>query len=167
MADKEYLSQKWCKCCGIRLDKVKKSNIRQVTDRDLIRRLNETKKDITPRRKSVCDNTTIEAKDLICKNCITKANSDSKVKRCRSAPPERVPTDTIAGHTAELTTDSIELNIPRTSSTHSRCIICTNIANIISVPNDAYFDTFLRSNVIIPKGMSKCILHTNKIYLYI
>ncbi len=36
MSDKEYLNSKKCKCCGIGLNKVKKSEIRQISSQDLV-----------------------------------------------------------------------------------------------------------------------------------
>jgi len=40
MSDKEYLNSKKCKCCGIGLNKVKKSEIRQISSQDLVDKLN-------------------------------------------------------------------------------------------------------------------------------
>lgn len=157
MADREYLSKKHCKCCGIRLDRVKKSQIRQVRDHDLISRLNETKKTIVPRRNNCDNSSTIECEDLVCIRCIALANSQhsriEKRKRSLSKPREGMQIQKVVPPVNENSNDSIVLNIPRTSFTHSRCVICSNGGKMMTVPSEAYIDTFITSNIIIPKGL--------------
>jgi hypothetical protein len=90
---------------------------------------------------------------------MTYANSQStklvKTKRMRVLSPEREESE---GYFQEISPNvmaneySIELNIPRTASSHSRCIVCSNTGKMVCVPKEAYFETFIKSNIIIPKG---------------
>ncbi len=43
MSDRQYLSEKHCACCGIRLDKLKKRQIKQVSSPALIENINFAK----------------------------------------------------------------------------------------------------------------------------
>jgi hypothetical protein len=52
MSDKEYLNSKKCKCCGISLNKVKKSEIQQISSQDLVNKLNYSKPSIVSLNQS-------------------------------------------------------------------------------------------------------------------
>jgi hypothetical protein len=151
-----------CKCCFTNLSKIKSCDIRAVSSLDIVRKLNETRKKIRSRSRGQKSNdeTLIELNDLVCKRCISYANYDTsklvKTKRMRVLSPEReLRAESIqVVERNEMDADSIELNIPRTASTHSRCVICSNSGKMVCVPKEAYFDTFINSNIIIPKGMS-------------
>jgi hypothetical protein len=163
MSDKKYLSKEKCKCCGQSLNKVGKRNTQRVSDSGLISRLNNLKKTVIPKGKSFDIEETIERKDLVCKRCITYANSyysgPVKSRRSRSQAIQREienpysrPRNISESNYDNNECNTIELNIPRTISTHSRCVICPNSGKIISVPKEAYFDTFIKKDIIIPNG---------------
>jgi hypothetical protein len=104
-------------------------------------------------------NTNVELRDLVCKKCISYANyqntkllKSNKRRRTERSQVSRVET-IVTSPQLEYEEQTIELNIPHTASTHSR-IICTNSKKIINIPKEAYFDTFVKSRIDIPKGMS-------------
>lgn len=91
-----------------------------------------------------------------------------KSKRVRlSSPEKQTNEDNHQVIEAKATTieDSIDLSIPRTAATHSRCIICSNTGKMICVPEDAYLDTLIKSNIIIPKGIYPYTYDILMIYL--
>jgi hypothetical protein len=159
-------------CCGIGFKKVKKSEIRQISSQDLVNKLNYSKPSIVSLHQSNARtkksyeeidsllNTNVELRDLVCKKCISYANyqntkllKSNKRRRTERSQVSRVET-IVTSPQLEYEEQTIELNIPHTASTHSRCIICTNSKKIINIPKEAYFDTFVKSRIVIPKGMS-------------
>ncbi len=53
------------------------------------------------------------------------------------------------------------VDIPRTSASHTRCVVCSRSNNLVNVPNEAFLDAYVRSNILIPKGDRCCKEHLN------
>jgi hypothetical protein len=130
MSDKQCLREKHCACCGIRLDRLKKRQIQQVSSPALIENINFAKSNIAKRGNKV-DNTLVEVKDLVCKRCICIANryqpkeTEKTNERKRSLSIHRFFTGNVKQHKSNEETlydeeqiETIRLNIPRASSTH-------------------------------------------------
>ena len=81
MSNRKYLSDKHCACCGIRLDKLKKRQIQQVSSIALIGNINFAKPVIAKKGNKVDDNTLIENNDLVFKRCISKSIVNSWIRQ--------------------------------------------------------------------------------------
>jgi len=165
MSDRKYLSEKHCACCGIRLDKLKKRQIQQVSSIALIDNINFVKPVIAKKGNKV-DNTLIENNDLVCKRCISIVNRYQLKERkttnkgMRSLLIHRFFIGNVRQYASnqenlsnEEKTETISLNIPRASSTHSWCIICKSSKELKNIPKEACLDAFIRNNILISKGL--------------
>ncbi len=157
MSDRQYLSEKHCACCGIRLDKLKKRQIQQVSSPALIENINFAKPTVAKIGNKV-DNTLVEVKDLVCKRCISIANKyqpkETKTtnKRKRSLSIHRFFTGNVRQHESnqenlsnEEQIETIRLNIPRASSTHSLCVICKSSKELKNIPECYHYMQFVKT----------------------
>jgi hypothetical protein len=165
MSDRQYLSEKHCACCGIRLDRLKKRQIQQVLSPALVESINFAKPTIAKRGNKI-DNSLVEVKDLVCKRCISIANiyqpKETKTtnKRKRSLSIHRFFTANVKQHesnqenfSSEEKIETIRLNIPRASSSHSCCVIWKSSKELKNIPKEACLDAFTRNNILISKGL--------------
>lgn len=60
----------------------------------------------------------------------------------------------------EVVIDKILVDIPRTNATHKNCVVCSRSTNCV-VPQEAYFDAFIKRNILIPRGCRCCQEHLN------
>jgi hypothetical protein len=170
MSDKQYLNEKHCACCGIRLNKLKKGQIQQVSSPALIENINFAKSAIAKRGNKV-DDTLVEVKDLVCKRCISFANkyqpkeTKTTSKRKRTSSIHRFFTGNVRQYESNQENlsdkeqiETIRLNIPRASSSHSQCVICKSSKELKNIPKEACFDAFIRNNIFISKGLDVIII---------
>jgi hypothetical protein len=173
MSDKQCLREKHCACCGIRLDRLKKRQIQQVSSPALIENINFAKSTIANRGNKV-DNALVEVNDLVCKKCISIANKyqpkETKTtnKRKRSLSIHRFFTGNVKQHesnqenfSSEEQIETIRLNIPRASSSHSSCVICKSSKELKNIPKEACLDAFIRNNIFIFKGLNATNIYKN------
>jgi hypothetical protein len=57
---------------------------------------------------------------------------------------------------------SISVKIPQAIDSTKLCVICKSSDNLINIPNEAYLDTFISSNILIPSGGKCCQKHLNR-----
>lgn len=189
MSSLERLREKNCATCKTRLDKLKIRNIRTVSCDNLIVKLNNARKTILKKKKKEVDDYMVVSGDLVCKTCITFANNfknrNSTDTRSSNRKRRRVTVSgifkgcTSTSNDSDSSDDSYEegskaehseeggnpqtvlVDIPRTKSTHKHCVICHEKSNLIVVPRECYFDTFVKSNILIPSGCRICRHHLN------
>ena len=170
MSNKAFLSRKSCSSCSIRLDKIKKRDIRTISSEELLNKLNAYKLSVQT-QKDIPDDSIIKAGDLVCMKCITNANrstpnEEHSRKRKRSLSVHRFFRDTqeIVGTTSnnieeiepeEMQIETIRVEIPRTKSSHITCVVCSSKKKLMTVPAEAYTDAYIRNNILIPKGKYK------------
>jgi hypothetical protein len=99
MSNKEYLSEKHCPCCYLRLNKLKKSEIRAVSSEALLEKLNAARNNILVKANKLIDENVVRSGDLVCKRCITfairfKIPSSSKQPKHRQLSVHRFFRDT-------------------------------------------------------------------------
>lgn len=108
----------------------------------------------------------IKEGDIVCQSCISYANrfrpKESKpAKTARSLTIDPLFLEATTSGYSERQSDltqindeiaKIKVNIPRTKSTHSSCVICNLKNNLTTVSNEAYMDAFIERNILIPKG---------------
>ena len=58
--------------------------------------------------------------------------------------------------------NEITLTIPRAISSKKNCIICGESKKLIPIPNSAFLNTFIESNILIPSESKCCAKHLNK-----
>ncbi len=167
MSNKEYLYKKHCPLCDIRLDKLKKSDIRVVSSVKLLEKLNIAKNERLQSKNKEINDVVIKEGDLVCKSCIAFADrfrpqKSKPGKRTRSLSVNPLLREATTHESLDSQSNSTELNIeeitkikvdiPRTKSSHSSCVICNSKKNLTTVPNEAYMDAFIDKNILIPKG---------------
>ena len=180
MSDKSYLNQKRCACCTLILSHFKKSEIQAVSSQPLLEKLNAARSTILEKKKKTIDKNVIESGNLVCKRCITFANtfkahsstkrrtrrqltihpffrddSEASTSRVSSSPDE-------SSYEEEHVIEKILVEIPRTKKNHKVCVVCSKSKNLTRVPEPAYIDAFLKRNIIIPKEVRCCKNHLNK-----
>jgi hypothetical protein len=165
MSDRKYLSEKHCTCCGIRLDKLKKRQVQQVSSPALIDNINFAKPAIEKRGNKI-DNISVKTNDLVCKRCISIANTyqpkekKTTIKRKRSMSIHRYFTENVRQYESNLGNlpneeqiETVRLNIPRASSSHRWCVICKSSEELKNIPKEACLDAFIKDNILISKGL--------------
>lgn len=162
---------------------VEKSLIQAVSSPVLLDELNALKSTILERKKKLLDDTVIQIGSLICKSCITTANrlqtpASTSAKRRTSRqlsvhPIYRVCNEantssdsdssdsSYEGETGNVT-DKIIVDIPRTIAIHKKCVVCFNRRNLVTVPKEAFFDAFIKKNILIPNDCRCCKEHLDK-----
>ena len=73
MSSLDNLRNKYCMCCNVRLDTIKRPNLRHVKG-DLVEKLNSVKNSILTKKGKTNDNIEIQENDIICTSCISHAN---------------------------------------------------------------------------------------------
>ena len=58
--------------------------------------------------------------------------------------------------------NEMTLRIPRTTDSKNKCIVCGERKKLINIPSKAFLDTFITSNILIPRDGKCCAKHLNK-----
>jgi hypothetical protein len=165
MSELTYLRHKNCGCCGKRLDKLSKSNLRRVNDNATLEKLKYVKTIRYPNSDYI-----IKIGDIVCGGCRKYANSQDT-----SFPPEYSlesgPSKSHVEHDIQqmdidnepyVEINEISIGIPRAIASTKSCVICRKTKNLMDVPDIAYVETFINKNIIIPNGDKCCKTHINR-----
>ena len=179
MSDKQYLSGKNCACCTLGLSKSRKSDIRVVSSQSLLEKLNTARRTILEKKNKPWDDKVVQCGDLVCKRCITfaygfKTLTSTRQRKSRQLSVHRFFRDYSQGSTSressssedntyeeqpEIVIDKIMVEIPRTTASHSHCVVCSRGTNLTIVPNEAFLDAFIKNNILIPMDCRCCREH--------
>ena len=110
MSGKNYLREKQCACCYIRLDQLKKGEIRAVKSQELLDKLNAAKRTILEQKNKPINENVIQTDDLVCKNCINFANRQFTTSQPTTSQPT-ISQPTISQSTNQSTSQSANLSV--------------------------------------------------------
>jgi hypothetical protein len=171
MSELQHLRTKICQCCGVRLDKTIKANIRHINDISLVEKLNSVKNTILINKKRQPNDTVIKISDVICGTCIGYAKKYGAIASSKSNKTLTTTIIPVACSSTNVTDtpeternepDSIRINIPRAIANDRTCVVYHKTKNLIEVPDTAYLNTFINKNIIIPNGAKCCQTHLNR-----
>jgi hypothetical protein len=157
-----------CAICTKRLDKLRSKYYRRVTNENQIIKLNSAKYTIMLNKNKTPNNIAISSGDFVCNSCITLSHrysqeSTKKVKTTHITQESEIPSPSTSHPSYSETnineSNTISVSIPRTRISSNNCVICKVSKNIIAVPNDAYTDVFIQSNILIPRESKCCKSH--------
>jgi hypothetical protein len=165
MSEYSNLRKKFCSCCNVRLDTVKKTNIKRINDNAILTKLNNVKGTILLNKRKPENDTILKIGDYICGGCRSYANKYGD-NQPGMYPTLNVPDTTTTRNVQQRQiqpepTNIITVKIPRAISSQQSCVVCNKTRNLVDIPENVYLDSFISRNILIPNGAKCCKQHLN------
>ena len=176
------LKLKNCSVCRTRLDYVPKRGIRRISDIEMVNKLNTVKPIILTNKRKEVTNEQVSPGDLVCNGCRQFAMKyEDKTPKTPNIYPS-LPSTSAVGDNIQSTSQEdssqlpsafesmdiddniiqMTLKIPRTAAFYKNCVVCGEKKGLVNVPTKAFFDTFITSNILIPRDSKSCPKHLSR-----